>query len=110
MRSSPMRSAGSPSAAARERSHRSSPRCARAPASEVAGLLAAQGIETKLVPITTSGDEGAAASEHPVGLKGLFIDAILEALEAGTIEVAVHSAKDLPAEEDDGAFTIAAVP
>src|SRR5207247_2494633 len=57
-----------------------------------------------------AGDEGAAASEHPVGLKGLFIDAILEALEAGRIEIAVHSAKDLPAEEDDDVFTIAAVP
>ena len=41
--------------------------------------------------------------------KGLWIDAILDALEAGEVDLAVHSAKDLPAEEDEG-FTIAAVP
>jgi hydroxymethylbilane synthase len=39
----------------------------------------------------------------------LWIDTILDALEAGEIDLAVHSAKDLPAEEDEG-FTIAAVP
>ena len=84
-------------------------RLALAQAEEVARLLAATGVETELVPITTSGDEGASPAAGPAGLKGLFVDAILDALESGAIDVAVHSAKDLPADEDDG-FTIAAVP
>jgi len=78
---------------------------------EVAKLLAAQGIDAELVPMSTSGDEGAEARTNPAGLKGLFVDAIVDALGAGEIDVAVHSAKDLPAEEeDDGVFAIGAVP
>jgi hydroxymethylbilane synthase len=59
--------------------------------------------------MSTSGDEGAPSRDAPAGLKGLFVDTILEALERGEIDVAVHSAKDLPAEDDD-ALVIAAVP
>jgi hydroxymethylbilane synthase len=61
------------------------------------------------VPMRTSGDEGATAGDSPQGLKGLWIDTILDALDNEDIDLAVHSAKDLPAEEDDG-FVIAAVP
>jgi hydroxymethylbilane synthase len=73
------------------------------------GMLAANGVESELVPMTTSGDEGGVATDSSQGLKGLWIDSILDALDAGTIDLAVHSAKDLPAEDEDG-FTIAAVP
>jgi hydroxymethylbilane synthase len=76
---------------------------------EVRRLLAVHDVGVEVVPMTTSGDEGATAAEHPQGLKGLWIDTILDALDNGDIDVAVHSAKDLPADEDDG-FTIAAVP
>lgn len=82
---------------------------ALAQADEVRRLLAANGTDAELVPMSTSGDEGAAADSSPAGLKGLFVDTILEALATGTIDVAVHSAKDLPAADDDG-FVIAAVP
>ena len=58
--------------------------------------------------MTTSGDEGAAPAPGASGLKALFVDAILDALEEGEIDLAVHSAKDLPT-EDEG-FVIAAVP
>lgn len=75
----------------------------------VQGMLAEVGSASELVPISTSGDEGAAADTSPQGLKGLWIDTILDALEAGEIDLAVHSAKDLPAEDEEG-FTIAAVP
>ncbi len=76
----------------------------------VAGLLGAQGSATEIVEMSTSGDEGAAPpSGVPGGLKGLWTDTILDALESGEIDVAVHSAKDLPADEDDG-FVIGAVP
>ncbi len=80
-----------------------------AQAEEIAALLLANGVDSELVPMSTSGDEGAGNADSPQGLKGLWIDSILDALEKGEIDVAVHSAKDLPAEEEDG-FVIAAVP
>ncbi len=46
--------------------------------------------------MSTSGDEGAPSRDAPAGLKGLFVDTILDALERDEIDVAVHSAKDLP--------------
>jgi hydroxymethylbilane synthase len=76
---------------------------------EVRRLLAPGGVEIDVVPMSTSGDEGVAAAGSPQGLKGLWIDTILDALENGEIDLAVHSAKDLPAAEDDD-FVIAAVP
>lgn len=82
---------------------------ALAQAEEVRVRLEATGVLAEIVPMSTSGDEGTAADTSPQGLKGLWIDTILDALEAGDIDVAVHSAKDLPAEDDEG-FTIAAVP
>lgn len=72
-------------------------------------MLAASGVESDLVPMSTAGDEGADPADTPAGLKGLFVDTILEALEDGDVDVAVHSAKDLPAEDDVG-LVIAAVP
>jgi len=75
----------------------------------VASGLATNGVMTEIVPMATSGDEGAAVAMSPQGMKGLWIDTILDALESGGIDVAVHSAKDLPAEDDDG-YVIAAVP
>jgi hydroxymethylbilane synthase len=82
---------------------------ALAQADEVRRLLAVHDVGADVVPMTTSGDEGASAADSPQGLKGLWIDTILDALDADAIDVAVHSAKDLPADEDGG-FVIAAVP
>ncbi len=82
---------------------------ALAQAEEVAARLGARGTSAEIVPMKTSGDEGAAPDASPQGMKGLWIDTILDALEAGEIDLAVHSAKDLPAEDDDG-FVIGAVP
>ena len=42
-------------------------------------------------------------------MKGLWVDRIVEALRTGEVDVAVHSAKDLPAEDERG-IVIAAVP
>ena len=86
---------------------------ALAQAEEVRSLLHQDAVEADIVPITTMGDEGTPAASAPIassaGLKGLWIDAILEALRNGEIDVAVHSAKDLPADDDDD-LTIGAVP
>jgi len=81
---------------------------ALAQAEEIRVRLEAVGVIAQIEPMRTSGDDGA-TGDTKQGLKGLWIDTILDALEAGEIDLAVHSAKDLPAEEDEG-FTIAAVP
>ncbi len=82
---------------------------ALAQADEVRRRLVEHGIDAELVPLSTSGDEGAPSADAPAGLKGLFVDTILDALERDEIDMAVHSAKDLPAEDEDG-VVIAAVP
>jgi len=82
---------------------------ALAQADEVASSLRARGVETELVPITTSGDRGADPASDPAGVKGLFVTEIVRALLAGDVDLAVHSAKDLPAADEEG-VVIAAVP
>jgi hydroxymethylbilane synthase len=83
---------------------------ARAQSGSVARALeAALGCETELVPLTTSGDRLADASLAKVGGKGLFVKEIEEALLDGRADLAVHSAKDLPAGERAG-LVLAAFP
>jgi hydroxymethylbilane synthase len=77
-------------------------RLALAQAREVQDLLSATGVDSELVEITTSGDRGAPASASPAGMKGLFVAEIVQALRSGDVDLAVHSAKDLPADEDEG--------
>ena len=84
-------------------------RLALAQAREVADALTASGVETELVAITTAGDRGADPASDPAGVKGLFVTEIVRALLDGEVELAVHSAKDLPAGDTDG-LVIAAVP
>ena len=60
-------------------------------------VAAALGCETELVPIVTSGDRLAEAPLARIGGKGLFVKEIEEALLDGRADLAVHSAKDLPA-------------
>jgi hydroxymethylbilane synthase len=61
--------------------------------------------ETELVPIQTSGDRAAAS----LGDKSRFVKEIEDALLGEEIDLAVHSAKDLPGELPDG-LEIVAVP
>ena len=75
----------------------------------IAEALEAFGVSTELVPIVTSGDRGATAAASPAGLKGLWVEEIVRALREGEIDLAVHSAKDLPAEDEDG-IALAVVP
>jgi hydroxymethylbilane synthase len=77
--------------------------------------------EVELVPITTSGDESPRlrGSDHlsgsdsrgltPSGDKSRFVKEIEEALLAGDVDLAVHSAKDVPAELPEG-LAIVGVP
>lgn len=57
--------------------------------------------DAELVTIRTSGDEGGAAAA-PVEDKSRFVREIERALLEGEIELAVHSAKDLPGELPEG--------
>ncbi len=61
----------------------------------------------EIVTLTTSGDRGSNASE---GDKSRWVDTIEDALLAGEIDLAVHSAKDLPGELADGLTLLGAPP
>jgi hydroxymethylbilane synthase len=62
----------------------------------------------ELVPITTAGDQRQGGVPE-VADKSRFVKEIEEALLAGDVDLAVHSAKDVPAELPDG-LAIVAVP
>src|SRR5687768_4762916 len=80
-----------------------------AQAHEVAERLAGSGVEAELVPMLTAGDRGGSPQSSAFGIKGLFVQEIVRALQDGSIDMAVHSAKDLPSEDPDG-VVVAAVP
>jgi len=65
-----------------------------------AGVVAEAIGEAELVPIKTSGDEG--EPEHGGGDKSRFVREIERALLEGEVDLAVHSAKDLPIELPEG--------
>ncbi|HEX2485980.1 MAG TPA: hydroxymethylbilane synthase [Myxococcota bacterium] len=69
----------------------------------------ALGVETELVRIKTSGDRMPNVSLAGVGGKGLFVKELEEALLEGGADLAVHSAKDLPARLAPG-LALAALP
>ena len=84
-------------------------RLALAQSREVADAITASGVETELVTVTTAGDRGADPASDPAGVKGLFVTEIVRALLDGEVDLAVHSAKDLPADDTEG-VVIAGVP
>jgi hydroxymethylbilane synthase len=67
------------------------------------------GLAVELVRIRTSGDRLLGRPLAAVGGKGLFVKEIEEALLRGEVDLAVHSAKDLPGELPPG-LTLAAFP
>ena len=71
-----------------------------------AGIAAEQlrrpGIEIALVPITTAGDRDRTRPFGEIGSRGVFVKELEEALLAGRIDVAVHSAKDMTSTDADG--------
>lgn len=67
-------------------------------ANHVAGLLHNKGIETEIITIETKGDKIQEVSIAKIGSKGVFTEEIEEQLLQGTIDIAVHSAKDMQSE------------
>ncbi len=75
-----------------------------------ARITAAVGRPCTVVVIKTSGDRLSTADLSAVGGKRLFVKEIEEALLSDEIDVAVHSSKDMPAEQETGLLIAATLP
>jgi hydroxymethylbilane synthase len=64
--------------------------------------LRGPGREIALVPITTAGDRDRRSPFGQIGERGVFVKELEEALLAGRIDAAVHSAKDMTSTDTDG--------
>jgi hydroxymethylbilane synthase len=71
-------------------------------AEQAAAQLRGTGIEIAFVPITTAGDRDRTSPFGQIGERGVFVKEIEEALLAGRIDVAVHSAKDMTSTDTEG--------
>jgi hydroxymethylbilane synthase len=60
------------------------------------------GLEFALVPVTTAGDRDRSKPFGEIGARGVFVKELEEALLAGRIDVAVHSAKDMTSTDTEG--------
>jgi hydroxymethylbilane synthase len=80
---------------------------ARWQAQRVATLL---GADTELVVVSTSGDRRADVPIHAVGGTGIFVKEVQQAVLDGRADLAVHSAKDLPASDNPDGLVLAATP
>lgn len=78
-------------------------------ARHIAACLAGLGAETRIEIIKTTGDKILDVPLAKVGGKGLFTKEIEEALLDGSIDIAVHSLKDVPSELPAG-LTLSAIP
>lgn len=81
---------------------------ARAQVEVVAGLLAAHGVRSTFVGLTTTGDVDRRQLTE-IGGTGVFANAVRAALRDGSVDLAVHSLKDLPTLQPDD-LEIAAIP
>ena len=77
-------------------------RLALTQAEQAAAALRGPGIEIAFVPITTAGDRDRNRPFGEIGARGVFVKELEEALLAGRIDVAVHSAKDMTSTDADG--------
>lgn len=59
------------------------------------------GVESEILTIETKGDKILDRTLSKIGSKGVFTEEIEANLLEGTIDIAVHSAKDMPSEFDD---------
>jgi len=73
----------------------------------VADLLKVKGIESEIVIIDTKGDKILDVSIAKIGSKGVFTEELEQQLADGSIDIAVHSAKDLQSSLSSGFEIIA---
>jgi len=78
-------------------------------ANHIARLLRGVGHSVEITIIKTTGDRLQEVTFAQVGSKGMFTKEIEEALASGSVDLAVHSLKDLPTELPEP-FTLAATP
>jgi hydroxymethylbilane synthase len=78
-------------------------------ANHIAALLRTNGHSVEIQIIKTTGDRLQEVTFAQVGSKGMFTKEIEEALADGSVDLAVHSLKDLPTELPEQ-FTLAATP
>jgi hydroxymethylbilane synthase len=62
------------------------------------------GVRVEIIKITTKGDKIIDVPLHKIGSRGIFIKEIEEALLNGKADIAVHSLKDLPADQNEGLY------
>ena len=67
-----------------------------------ARVLRKAGHEIAFLPITTAGDRDRSSPFGQIGERGVFVKEIEEALLAGRIDIAVHSAKDMTSTDTEG--------
>jgi hydroxymethylbilane synthase len=77
-------------------------RLALTQAEQAVERLRRPGVEIALVPMTTAGDRDRTKPFGEIGARGVFVKEIEEALLAGRIDVAVHSAKDMTSTAIEG--------
>lgn len=65
------------------------------------------GIDTEILSMETTGDKVLDRSIAKIGSKGVFTEELETRLAAGTVDIAVHSAKDMPSLLPDGFELIA---
>lgn len=73
----------------------------------VEAALNREGVDTEIVIIETKGDKILDVTIGNIGGKGVFTEEIEEQLHLGAIDIAVHSAKDMPSELPEGMGLIA---
>jgi hydroxymethylbilane synthase len=78
-------------------------------ANHIAALLRGEGHSVDIQIIKTTGDRLQLVTFAQVGSKGMFTKEIEEALADGSVDLAVHSLKDLPTDLPEP-FTLAATP
>ena len=71
-------------------------------AKHIAARLASFGVQTEIIYIKTSGDKFQQAGINQIGVKGVFIKEIEDALLENRVDIAVHSMKDVPTETPAG--------
>lgn len=76
----------------------------------VSSRLSAIGIDTEIIRISSEGDRDTSTPLHIIGGTGVFVEEINRKVMEGYVDIAVHSAKDLPYRLPSGLQIMATMP